>query len=315
MYRTARFRYNYLMFKKISETFTQGSLTTILAINFSQAFSPSVAYPVARMIALNIARRTQSPIVQAVRQNMAKVMDFKLKKNELDSLVRNVFVNQSRALYNFYHYLDRPELIKKIVRVTPKMQELVDSNGKGKRGTLMLLPHMSGFDLGGLMLASQGFKYLTLSYPNPPKGYELQNKIRNDRGEEVMPMSFESMRLARERLQAGGTVLTGIDRPHPGSGYTPIFFGTPAELPVAYIKLALKTSARVVVIAFKTLKDLTYEIDVSDEIPMVPDSDPHKELEDNASRVLKVAEQFIRFNPEAWAMFYPVWPQLETEKN
>jgi len=128
-----------------------------------------------------------------------------------------------------------------------------------------------------------------------------------------MPMSFQSTQLARERLQAGGTVLTGIDRPYPGVGYFPTFFGFPTELPVAYIKLILRTRARVFVVAFQTLPDQTYEIDASDEIEMLPESDPRKELENNASRVLSQVEVFIRRNPATWAMFYPVWPQLVKE--
>lgn len=301
------------MLKSIADSLTQGSFTTIAAMKLCQAFPSKIGYPVARAISAAIAARFYNPVVQAVRLNQAVIHDFKLNRFELNRAVNQVFLYQSRSLYNFYHYLDRMDRIKELVTISPRMQALMDSSNKGGRGTLILIPHLSGFDLGGLLLASLGFKFLTLSYPNPPKGYELQNKLRNDRGEEVMPMSFESTQLARERLQAGGTVMTGIDRPHPGSGYSPIFFGRPAELPVAYIKLAVKTNARVIVVAFQTLANLTHEIDASDEIPMHPAEDPKVELESNASRVLKVAEGYILKNPAAWAMFYPVWPQLGKE--
>jgi KDO2-lipid IV(A) lauroyltransferase len=301
------------MLKSITETFTQGSLGTILSMKLSQSVPHQIGYPVARAISAAIAARWFNPVVQAVRQNQAVVHDFKLTPRQLTRAVNQVFLNQSRSLYNFYHYLDRMERIQELVKLSPRMQAMMDGCNKGGRGTFMLIPHLSGFDLGGLLLASMGFKFITLSYPNPPKGYEMQNKLRNDRGEEVMPMSFESTQLARERLQSGGTVLTGIDRPHPGSGYHPLFFGRPAELPVAYIKLALKTNARVVMVAFQTLPDLTYELDASDEIPLTHESDPRVELESNASRVLKVAETYIRKNPASWAMFYPVWPQVSVE--
>jgi KDO2-lipid IV(A) lauroyltransferase len=300
------------MLKKITEQFTQGSLGTIISINLSQAFPSKIGYPVASAIASAIALRWWNPVVKAVKLNQAVVHDFKLNNQELNRAVRRVFINQSRSLYNFYHYLDRIDRIKEMVSVSPRMQAMMDTCDKGGRGTFLVLPHLCGFDLSGLLLVSLGFKFLTLSYPNPPKGYEMQNKIRNDRGEEVVPMSFETIQAARERLQAGGTVLTGIDRPHPGSGYHPLFFGRPAELPVAYIKLALKTNARMHMIAIKTLPNLKYEIDASDEIPLARMDDAHTELESNAARVLKVAEGYIRQNPATWAMFYPVWPQLET---
>lgn len=301
------------MLKKITEYFTQGSLSTTIVMKLSQACPSKIGYAVAGYFAGVIATRWWNPVVQAVRLNQAVAHDFKLGYHGLNRAVRRVFVSQSRSLYNFYHYLDCLDRIKELVSISPRMLELMQSCNQGGRGTMLLIPHLCGFDLGGLLLASMGFKFLILSYPNPPKGYEMQNKLRTDRGEEVMPMSFESMQLARERLQAGGTVLTGIDRPHPGSEYHPLFFGRPAELPVAYVKLALKTNAHVHVVAFQNLPNLTYEIDVSEEIPLTPATDPKEELVSNAERILKVAEGYIRKNPASWAMFYPVWPELEAE--
>lgn len=301
------------MLKRLSDHFTQGILSTAIAIALSQGFPGWIGYPVARALGGLLSSRFFSPVVKAVRLNQWVAHDQKMTRRELNQATRAVFHSQARALYTFYHNLDRPERVKALVRISPKMQAVMDSSNQGGRGTLLLIPHLTGFDMGGLLLGLQHFRFLTLSYPNPPRGYEWQNKIRNDRGLEVMPMSFQSTQLARERLQEGGTVLTGIDRPHPGSGYTPLFFGRPAELPVAYIKLALRTNARVVVVGFMNLPDGTYEIDASDEIPMQPNPDPKAEMEENATRVLAAAEGFIRRNPAAWAMFYPVWPELEDE--
>lgn len=297
-----------------SDHFSQGSMTTAIAIRLSQAFPPSLGYPTGKLIATVLTNRFYSPLVKAVRLNQWMIHDRKITRRELNRAVYQVFAHQARSLYNFYRNLDTPEQVQKLVRVHPSMQRMMDSaNQPGGRGTMMLIPHMSGFDLGGLLLARQGFRYLTLSYPNPPHGYEWQNQLRNDRGEEVMPMSFQSTQLARERLQAGGTVLTGVDRPYPGTGYFPTFFGEKAEMPVAYIKLAMKTKARVFVVGFMTRPDMTYEIEASDEIEMQPDADPRRELESNASRVLGACETFIRRNPAGWAMFYPVWPQLTAQ--
>jgi len=301
------------MLRRLSDHFTQGSLGTAIAVNFSQAAPSSIGYPVARLAARVVASRFFSPVVRAVRLNQWIAHDRKLTRRELNQVVNQVFLNQARALYTFYHNLDRPERVRQLVHISPGMQHVIDTSNHGEQGTMMLIPHLCGFDLGGLLLGKMGFKYLTLSYPNPPHGYEWQNQIRNERGEEVMPMSFQSTQLARARLQAGGTVLTGIDRPYPGTGYFPRFFGMPAELPVAYIKLALKTRARVFLTAFQSLPDQTYEIDASDEIVLQPEADPRRELEDNASRVLAVAEKFIRRNLTSWVMFYPVWPELFKE--
>jgi phosphatidylinositol dimannoside acyltransferase len=301
------------MLKKLSEHFTQGSLSTAIAINLSQAFPSFIGYPIARLIAKVLSIRHFSPLVKAVRLNQWIVHDREINRRELNEASDRVFLHQAYSLYTFYHNLDRPEKVKQLVKISPKMKYLMETSNRGGQGTMMLIPHLTGFDLGGLLLGQMGFKFLTLSYPNPPHGYEWQNQIRNERGLEVMPMSFQSTQLARERLQAGGTVLTGIDRPYPGTGYFPLFFGYPADLPVAYIKLAMRAKARVFVVAFQSLADHAYEIDASDEIPLLHQEDPRKEVTDNASRVLTEAEVFIRRNPVSWAMFYPVWPELRKE--
>jgi KDO2-lipid IV(A) lauroyltransferase len=301
-------------FQAFSDHFTQGSMTTAIAVRLSQRFPPSVGYPAGKFIATVLANRFYSPLVKAVRLNQWIAHDRKMTRRELNQAVYQVFAHQAHSLYNFYRNLDNPDKIQEMVKIHPSMQQVMDSsNQPGGKGTMLLIPHMSGFDLGGLLLARMGFKYLTLSYPNPPRGYEWQNKLRNDRGEEVVPLSFQSTQAARERLQAGGTVLTGVDRPYPGAGYFPTFFGEKTEMPVAYIKLAMKAKARVFVIGFLTTPAMTYEIEASEEIDLGSNADPRQELEENASRVLGACEGFIRRNPASWAMFYPVWPQLVSE--
>ena len=301
------------MLKKLNDHFTQGTLTTALAIKLSQGAPSFIGYPLARLIAAGVSHRSFTPLMKAIRLNQWIVHDKKMGRRDLNRASREVILNQARSLYTFYHNIDRPERVKQLVKISPSMDNVMKTSNQDGKGTMFLIPHLTGFDLGGLLLGTMGFKFLTLSYPNPPRGYAWQNKMRNERGVETMPMSFESTQLARERLQAGGTVLTGIDRPYPGTGYFPKFFGHPADLPVAYIKLAMKTHARVFVVAFQSLPDLTYEIDASEEIELQPDPDPKREVTENATRVLSAAERFIRLNPTAWAMFYPVWPQFAAE--
>jgi lauroyl/myristoyl acyltransferase len=125
---------------------------------------------------------------------------------------------------------------------------------------------------------------------------------------EVLPFTMQALRQARERLQAGGTVQTGVDRPLDDARYTPRFFGYPSAVPVAYVRLALHTKARVFVVGFTTLKDSTHLIDVSDEIVMEEYEDAEQELVRNAEKVLAEAEAFIRRDPLHWMMFFPVWP-------
>jgi len=294
---------------------TSQTLGTAIVLAIGQGLPSIIGHPVAAAISYVIGNRYLSPTFRAISVNQWVAHDGKLTPRALRQKIRQVYQNQGRALYDFYHNLDRPKELNKYIKLTPGFREMMDEcmSGKMKRGTLMLMPHLSGFNLGGLYLAHLGFKFLTLAIPNPNRGYEWQNQLRNSRGMEVMPMSISSLHLARQRLQEGGTVLTGVDRPMEESGYYPEFFGRPAPLPVAYVKLALKTKARIKVIGFQSLKDYSCVVDASPEIKLKRYDDPHEELVRNAEEVLKVIENYIRMEPTQWMMFLPVWPEIEKE--
>ncbi len=298
-----------------SSNSTTQTLGTAFVLALSRGLPPSIGYPFAAAISFIIGNRVFSPTFRAIRVNQWVAHDGKLKPAELRKIIRQVYQNQGRALYDFYHNLDCPEKIRKFVHISPAFQQMMDEcmSGKMKQGTLMLMPHLSGFNLSGLCLAQLGFKFLTLAIPNPNKGYAWQNKLRNDRGMEVLPMNMVAMQMARKRLQEGGTVLTGVDRPVEQSDYEPFFFGRPASLPVAYIKLALRTNARVFAIRFKNNTDHTCLVDVSPQIKMEHRTDPHEELVYNAQKVLQVIEASIREDPSQWMMFLPVWPDAQKE--
>ncbi len=291
------------------------TLGTALILAISQGLPPSIGHPVAAALSYIIGNRLLSPTFRAISQNQWVAHDGKLTPSQLRQKIRQVYQNQGRLLYDFYHNLDRPAEINKLVSLSPTFQKMVQEcmSGSMKQGTLLLMPHVSGFNLAGLYLAQIGFHFLSLAIPNPNHGYAWQNKIRNDRGMEVVPMDIQGITLARKRLQSGGAVLTGVDRPWQETDHRPLFFGRPAELPVAYIKLALRTKARVYGVGFRTNPDHSCVVDLSPQIEMETNQDPNQELLINAEKVLKVLEGFIRVDPTQWMMFLPVWPGVENE--
>lgn len=294
---------------------TSQTLGTAAVMALSQGLPSFIGHPVAAALSYMAGNRVFSPTFRSISLNQWVAHDGNLTARQLRQAIRKVYQNQGRALYDFYHNLDRPEEIRKFVRLTPNFEKMMNEcmSPDMQQGTLMLMPHLSGFNLSGLYLAQLGFKFLTLAIPNPNRGYAWQNKLRNDRGMDVVPLNMQAMQDARKRLQSGGTVLTGIDRPIDESDHEPSFFSRKAALPVAYVKLALKTNARVFVLGFQTLKDSTIIVDVSPQVEFEPLENPHEELVINAEKVLKIAEQFIRLDPSQWMMFLPVWPDVKKE--
>jgi len=148
-----------------------------------------------------------------------------------------------------------------------------------------------------------------LSYPQVSSGYAWQNYLRRKQGLNITPITPSALSQARITLQQGGAVLTGLDRPNPGSGYAPRFFGHPAEVPVFYVRLALKANAPVYVVTIHTDPAGGYLLETSNPIIMKPCGNPRTEFITNAERVLAASEKFIIQYPDQWAMFYPVWQE------
>jgi KDO2-lipid IV(A) lauroyltransferase len=171
-----------------------------------------------------------------------------------------------------------------------------------------LAPHLSNFDFAGRAMALNGYKVQILSYPQPSANYQWQNRLREDIGLNITPMSMESMHLAKTHLRDGGIVITGLERPLDKTNYYPHFFGYPAPVPVSYVRMGLQTQAAIIMVACIGTPEGNYKLECSDPVFMKPYDNATDEIEKNAESVLKLAEPYIRTYHTQWAMTYPVWP-------
>jgi len=293
------------------QSIINSSLGMEIALFAGRTIPNAIGYPLTRIIAQIIAWQKKTAMVAAVRGNQWVVRGEALSQQALDDSVREVFRLQARCLFDFFHNINRPQKVLELFQFTPTFQKVFDERLEGKQGALFLLPHLSAFDLGGYAIAMCGLHLQILSVPQLNSGYNWQNRVRQQQGLEVTPASPSALHQARLRLEQGGTVLTGLDRPNPGSNYKPLFFGHPAALPVFYVRLAINTHVPIYIVAVIAQADgASYLIDASEPITMVPNPDPHQEIIQNAEAVLRRGEAFIRSHPEQWAMFFPVWPDL-----
>jgi lauroyl/myristoyl acyltransferase len=268
-----------------------------------------IGYPFARGIAGWFSSSQSSTLVKAMRVNQWVAHKGALTPEQLDDLVRSVFENSGRSLYDLYHNLHSSRVIDSMVDYSDSFSRMLEKYHSSGKGAIIVAPHLGSFDIGGLALAVRKVSFQTLSYPNPGDGYQLQNYIREKYGLYITPMSVSSMREAEHRLRGAGLVLTGMDRPLPGSKYTPRFFGKATALPVSYIPMAIKNDVPVVVVCCYS-DGKRYVLDASEMIEMVSNTDRQKEIEHNAERVLVEAEKMILAHPEQWFMYYPLWPEL-----
>ena len=281
------------------------------ALGISSAVPPRIGYPLAYWIADQFSNRPHIPTVRAVRSNQWVIHQQKISVPELDEKVRKVFRSSGRSLYDFYHYLKRPDVAASMVAFDPSFLACFERARHAEKGTLLVGPHMSNFDLIVRAIALRGLPVHILTYPQPPGGYRWHNQLRLLPGLTVAPMSPEALTQASKILRAGGTVITGIDRPLQveDAKYKPRFFGMTAAMPVFHIRLALKHHIPITVLGGRRQTDGSYLVWASDPIEMQHRPDLIEEVVENAENALQVIASFICQAPDQWAMFYPVWPQ------
>jgi lauroyl/myristoyl acyltransferase len=124
----------------------------------------------------------------------------------------------------------------------------------------------------------------------------------------VTPISTASLRQAYHRLKSGGFVLTGVDRPDTG-GEELSFFGRPVVLPIGHARLAIRTGARLMVLAVQKALPDTYQVVGSDLIDLEESDGTRKDSCKLAQEVLDQIEHYIKQRPSEWMMFIPVWPE------
>ncbi len=283
-----------------------------LALGFGRALSPRLGIPLARGIADWISRRRRWSLVRAARLNQWVARGCRSTPEELDLAVRDTFRHTARCIYDLYHNLHNLEAAEKLIRFTPEIDAVIEgSRSEGGQGLLVVGVHMSNFDMVAQAAALRGLRAQAISVPRPNDGYEWQNELRVIAGLEITPASKEALRKAHARLEAGGVVITGMDRPVEDSRYRPRFFGHPSAAPVAYIQLALRAKVPVRVAAAIKRADGRYSIEASEPVWLKPYGDRQAEIVCNAEMLLEIAEDYIRQAPEQWAMFFPLWPDLQ----
>lgn len=295
------------------QTLANSSFGTKAGLAIGRGLPSWLGRPLARLAAEIIARQKYSGMVRALRTNLWVANDCRLNGKELDQLSLKAWRKHTRALWDFYHYMDRPKKVLQMVDFSPEFQAVFDQAKEDTQPRLFVTVHTSNFELAGRALALRGLKFQILSYPQPPGGYQIQNQIRQESGIEMTPMSLEAYQKARERLRNGGTVLTGLDRPLAETRHKVQFFGRPSPLPVAYVQLALQTGAPIIVVACVTKPDGRYELTCTPPVIPQPNNDRDRELVSCAEMALSHAEDIIRPQTSDWCMFYPIWPELENE--
>jgi lauroyl/myristoyl acyltransferase len=262
--------------------------------------------------AAGVACQLKPAIHRIVQANLSQVLDADVGKETLAQMTRQVFYTAVRSYYDLFRALRLPlEELSATVDVSEAAKAVAHSLRIAERGTVLVFPHLSNFDLGG-----QATSYLLpetqlITLPDPSPGFQLLNELRRRTGIKVTPLSSAALRQALRLLRRGGIVTLGGDRPVSDLDDLVPFFGRPARMPSGHIRLALKTNANVAV-GYCVLLPQTqkYTMHITPPMELLRTRNRDEEMFLNLRQVLDALEDIIRRWPEQWLMFEPVWPEL-----
>lgn len=283
----------------------------LLGIAIARIVPRGVGYWVSRRLARGMRKR-RNTLFSTVRANLRQVVGSEVSEERLDDLAERAIYHAGCTYYDMFR--ERRDSLRKYdiaLRASPETWEAIKSALQDRRGVIIVTAHMSNFDLAAQWVAAQGVEMQALSLAQPDLGTRVVNEIRRRRGIIVTPVGMDSLRVALKRLQNGGVIATGVDRPVSDHDDLLPFFGKPARLPTGHIRLALQTNARIIAACCFQEPSGRYAILMSPPLEMERTYDRQRDIRHNALRVLVLLEEMIRQAPDQWLMFVPVWPDEE----
>ncbi len=248
--------------------------------------------------------------MRGVRANQWVISNQSLSARELDRAALGVMRHQAHCLFDLYHCRRNSDAMQALAPLTDSMGALIERSQSRRGGALVVIPHLSNYDLLFIANASRGLQAQLLTLAAPTGGYRSHNSIRAADGFSITPVSDEATRQAVQRLKDGGLVITGIDRPIEGKKRSLAFFGQPSFLPAGYIRMAMQAHVPVIAAAVSMSPGGQYGLTVSEPIPMQSGGRDTTAILETAETVLDVIAGFIRRAPQQWLMYYPLWPHL-----
>jgi KDO2-lipid IV(A) lauroyltransferase len=297
------------LMKKI-QSFFKGKLAVQTSIFLSRILPPPAGYALSRLIGWFLSLLSNTDIVSSIRSNQQVIHEDNLSNAQLKSKAASVLTHAGRCYYDLYHNYQDEKQVRELVPLSDSMETFLEYCS-GNRGTVVVAPHLSNFDLVVYRLLLEGLDARILSYANPSPGYQLQNKIRMEMGMKIQPLGDSSIGSELvSYLKNGGVAATGIDRPleiRKKKNMVP-FFGLPSSLPLGHITLALAADVPVTVVSAIMYPNGIYGFLQSGPIYLKRYENKREQIIQNAEMIFDVVADFIRQAPEQWLMFYPVWP-------
>lgn len=180
-----------------------------------------------------------------------------------------------------------------------------------RRGVILALPHLGGWEWAGRWLADNGNRVTAIvEQIDPPELFDWFARLRNDLGMTVVPLGPDAGRAVLRALAGNEIVCLLCDRHIGGSGGVDVeFFGEHTTLPAGPATIALRADAPLLPVGvYFTPQRNGHHAIVRPPVSMTREG----RLRDDVARVTQTLttelEWLIRRAPSQWHLFQPNWP-------
>lgn len=268
---------------------------------------PRAIHLLGRWIAAYLACRADLPFVQALRTNLAVIHGLPADHPGVRQAVAQLLENTIASYADLFRILEAgAQEGGRVCELDPAVRQAIERCLASGQGLVLVGAHMCSFDI--LLLGLQEIipTVQILTHADPKGSSKVMNRIREEQGLLVTPLSVHSLRQAIDRLRQGGVVALAADLPVE-NGELLTFFGQACQLPVGHTRLALGTGAQILVGASHRVGDGVYRVEMAPAPRPESSGERGQDVTRWAQASLDLLEGWIRQWPEEWLMPVPVW--------
>jgi lauroyl/myristoyl acyltransferase len=184
--------------------------------------------------------------------------------------------------------------------------EFLDQARSRGRGTLLITGHLGAWELGGMLLAAEGFPVNVVTMREPtPKLDVWRQEYRGRFGIKTITVGADKFAFVEiiQALRRNELVAMLVDRPYLNSGVEVQFFGKPTLFSAAAARIWQHTGATIIPAFVLQLQPGRYGCYAYPAIEM----DNASTTESNTQQVADVFEAIVREFPDQWYNFVPIW--------
>jgi len=240
---------------------------------------------------------------EALQRNLGAVTK---NLHQREVLSRSCFHNFLRMLHDFCDCAESGVGRLNEMMVERRGFEFLEAARKRGKGTLLITGHLGAWELGGMVLASDGFpvNVVTLAEPTSELN-EWRQKFRQRFGIKTVTVGEDKFAFVEiiQALRRNELVAMLVDRPYLNSGIEVNFFNRPTLFSAAAARVWQYSQASVIPAFVLQLEPGKYGCYAYPPIEMTPE----QTVEQNSQRVADVFQAIVREFPEQWFNFVPIW--------